>query len=107
MTPSIKAPLAIGGVLFIVWIGLGPATVMQLGAHGTERWPHWRQAYANVMAYFLLAYMPLYFVVLVTAPLLKWRHCDRLAFVVSLTPLMLVVSLALLMLVFFFIPVFV
>ena len=103
MERSLTAPLVTGGVLLILWAGIGPAVIMGLAGPPREL-PLWREAMANVVIWLALAYVPLYIVALVVAPFLKIRGRVAAAFRMSLAPLIVPLAMLLLLTVYLIIP---
>lgn len=103
MARGITIPLVCGGAFTLIWGGIGAATIMGL-ADAPRELPAWREAIASVLVGLVLAYIPIYFAMLITSVALKLKKKEVAAYRASLVPFSVPIIFGVLISVYLLIP---
>lgn len=103
MARSIKFPLIGGGVLALLWGGIGAAAIMGL-ADTPRELPAWRECIASALICLVFAYLPLYCTALFVAVILKRKKRDLAAYRTSLVPFSVPLLFAVLLTAYILLP---
>lgn len=103
MARGVTLPLVCGGAFTLIWCGIGAATIMGL-ADAPRDLPEWREVFASILVGLVLAYIPIYFAMLITSVALKLKKKEVAAYRASLVPFLVPLIFGVLVSVYLLIP---